>query len=209
LLFTKILDIGTKAAALKRGQKSPFSIYECTSRADSHLSSLERFLQDHSNSRRSSKSLTIKAFKDIIKLCVSVGKYEEAKDDIFDLLAKSTPSGGFSQIRGNAFDYEEMVDLLLPTGMRHKRASPCTKILSDMYSYFTGDTSDCNNRIQMSRRMLNALIEANSRLANNHIRYAGRADKNISESIQNYNQYLEMISTTNPIKSKQATFQAI
>ncbi len=89
------LDIGTKAIALKRGQKSPFSIYECASRADSHLRSLEGFLQDHSNSRRSSKSLTIETFKDIMKLYVSVGKYEEAKD-IFDLLAKSTPSGGFS-----------------------------------------------------------------------------------------------------------------
>ena len=184
-----LIDIGKDMMGLRRNQTVPFSIDECASRADSHLRKLERFMQQHSDSRRSSKILTIKPFKDLMTLYAAAGKQEKAKD-IFDLLAKRDKSGGFSQIQVNRDDYDEMFDLLLQSGDKRR---PCPKFLNDIDSFFTDSSSD--HRIQLSRRMLNGLIESHSKLARNHIRHAKRADQIMTDALQSYNESLRAIIT--------------
>jgi len=171
-----LINLGTEIMNLKKNQKISVRAIDCASTAKDHLKELTL--------SRSPEPLLLHSVKDLMTIFASTGDTDGMKDvyDFFSIL--QAKSGSLMQVSGN--DYEEILDLLLKS--RNGRF-----VVADLEDAMLDETHK-DIGFQPSTRMLNSLIDANAKLASEHINYSRRADRIMMIIIGRYKDSLDAIS---------------
>jgi len=175
------LEIGTEIIGMKRNQKRPVDIYDCTSRAEVHLRRMVSLSERNMRSRKPSEMLQTRPFQELMTLYHVAGNPGKAMS-IFDLFTKS-PSTVVSRE-----DCEEMIELLLNSGSGAKNR-PSPKMIAEVEAIIDDPNSSIR---EPTTRMFNSLIEAHAKLASKkNFDHARKADAIMMKAVNRYNTVLD------------------
>ena len=171
-----LINLGTEIMSLKKNQKISVRAIDCALKAKDHLKELTL--------SHSPEALHLHSVKALISIFASTGDTDGTKDvyDYFSTL--QAKSGSLMQVSGN--ELEEILELLLQS--RNGRL-----VVADLEDAMFDERQN-DMGFQPSTRMLNSLIDANAKLASEHVNYSRQADRIMMIIIGRYKSSLDAIS---------------
>jgi len=181
ILLQSIIHISLKVLRLKKNEPCDVSVDDCSQFALSFLRQLQHF--------PTQQILIDQSIKDLFTL-LAISKNLEGIKTALTLLATSQLGlSGHEQITVDHL--EGLLEIICRSA--EQKGMPATEIVPEMEKYMLHELQK-NFGMQPTTRLWNALIDAYSKLASSHIKYAHDADRIMMHVLHKYKVALENIS---------------
>lgn len=187
LLLQSVIRIGSRIVRVKKNQScDTMSVEECSQFALSYLQQLHGFLAQ--------EILYDRSIKDLLTLFVATKNLEGIKTALNLLSTSQLSLKTCTKITGQYL--EELIGIICSG--TEQNCLPVPELVSAMETYLIDEVQK-NSGIQPTTRMWNSVIEAYSKLASSHIKYAQDADRVMMHVLHRYKEAFETISSKNGV----------